>query len=110
MKSHQYDIEVVCLPSEPRGSLQFHSNDDSITEDMKLMDDKIGLLIAAKYETEKLLESLIEKYHGNETFKKNRGILGDIFKYEAKDSGTSNDDCREPNNKMNDSGTSSIGS
>ncbi|KAI3692821.1 hypothetical protein L6452_32645 [Arctium lappa] len=71
-------------------------------EDMKLMDDKIGLLVAAKYDTEKLLESLIEKYHGNETFKKYKGILGDIFKYESKDKETSNDDCRESDNKMNE--------
>ncbi|KAI3735711.1 hypothetical protein L6452_15221 [Arctium lappa] len=42
------------------------------TEDMKLMDDKIGLIVAAKYDTKMLLESLNEKYHGDETFKKSR--------------------------------------
>ncbi|KAI3770130.1 hypothetical protein L6452_01252 [Arctium lappa] len=55
--------------------------------DMKLMDDKLGHIVAAKYDIEMLLDSLIEKYHGDETFKKYTVILGDIFKYEAKDGG-----------------------
>ncbi|KAI3667245.1 hypothetical protein L6452_42294 [Arctium lappa] len=70
--------------------------------DMKLMDDKLGHIVAGKYDIEMLLDSLIEKYHGDETFKKYTVILGDIFKYEAKDGGRANDDCREGNYKMNE--------
>ncbi|KAI3718273.1 hypothetical protein L6452_19137 [Arctium lappa] len=45
-----------------------------LVEEMKLMDDKIGLVVAAKYDTEMLLESLIAKYHGDEIFKKYKCI------------------------------------
>ncbi|KAI3693229.1 hypothetical protein L6452_33061 [Arctium lappa] len=66
------------------------------------MDDKIGLVLAREYDTKMLLEFLIAKYPGDETFKKYRCILGDIFKYEAKDEGIANDDCGEAGNKMNE--------
>ncbi|KAI3729955.1 hypothetical protein L6452_18628 [Arctium lappa] len=71
-------------------------------EDVKLMDDKIGFIVAAKYDTEILLESLIAKYPGDEVFKKFKHILGDNFKYEEKDDGRANDDCGEASNKMNE--------
>ncbi|KAI3771900.1 hypothetical protein L6452_03072 [Arctium lappa] len=67
-------------------------------EDIKLMDDKRGLITATKWEIERLLKSLLAKYPNDEDFIKYLDVLGCIFKDEVRDEGKGKCDMGEASN------------
>ncbi|KAI3746690.1 hypothetical protein L6452_09129 [Arctium lappa] len=94
-------IDTFTTPQDETEKETEEDTDRVRTENIKLMDDKITLIMTMKWETENLLESLLAKYPNDEAFANFIYILQDIYKYDIKYGSSGTRDFGEPSNHDN---------
>ncbi|KAI3718737.1 hypothetical protein L6452_19619 [Arctium lappa] len=95
------EIDTFTAPRDERENETKENTDIVRLENIKLMDDKIALIMTMKWETEKLLESLLARYPNDECFANFIYILQDIYKYDIKYGSSGTGDFGGPSNHTN---------